>query len=120
MIRPMPEESLQRRRFPRYPCELEVTVWQGAQTLQARLLQISRGGCLLFPALAAGASPEIKLSFRISADLPAVNCKGEVVYSIQDRGSGVAFTEISEYNRDLITDFFEKRMAAGPKAASNG
>jgi hypothetical protein len=116
----MPDAPLpQRRRFPRYPCDLAVMVYQGTNTFQARLQQLSRGGCLIVPAFSAGSSPEIKLSFRISEDLPPINCKGEVVYSINDRGAGVAFTEISLHNQDLITGFFEQKLAADPKAASS-
>jgi len=50
--------------------------------------------------------------------LPSINCKGEIVYSISDRGTGVAFTEISLYNQDRITQFFEKQLAAQRPAAS--
>lgn len=116
----MPEDpSSQRRRFPRYSCDLAVTVYQGPNAFQARLRQIARGGCLILPALAAGSSPEVKLSFRVSDELPPINCKGEVVYSIADRGSGIAFTEISLYNQDLITEFFEQKLAADQKATSS-
>ena len=48
--------------------------------------------------------------------MPSVNCKGEIVYSVRDRGTGVAFTEISIYNQDRITEFFEKRQAPGQVA----
>ena len=35
-----------------------------------------------------------------------------------DRGSGIAFTEISEYNRELIRDHFEKEPAEEKSPAS--
>ena len=106
----MEEEFLQKRRFRRYPADLEAIVYQGGATSQGRIVQISRGGCLLDVPLAAAAQGlEIRLSFRLCADLPSVNCKGEVIYYIAGRGAGVVFTEISAHNQDLITSHFEKQ-----------
>jgi PilZ domain len=107
----MPEDGIQRRRFPRYPTSLEATVYLGIGALQAHIAQISRGGCLIFPPLPPQSSPAVKLSFQLAEDMPSINCKAEIVYSIVDRGTGIAFTEISEYNRDLIRDHFEKQPA---------
>jgi hypothetical protein len=106
----METESSPKRRFRRYPADLETIVYQGGGTLQGQIVQISRGGCLLkMPLAAAAQGTEIRLSFRLSADLPSINCKGEVIYYITDRGAGVAFTEISAHNQDLITSHFEKQ-----------
>jgi hypothetical protein len=80
--------------------------------IPARINQVSRGGCLIFPPLPAQQSPEIKLSFRLGDDQGPVNCKGEIVYSINDRGTGVAFSEISLYNQDRISEFFAQQPAA--------
>lgn len=107
MICAMPEEGIQRRRYPRYPTSLDATVYTTSAALQAHIAQISRGGCLINPPLPPQSSPGIKLTFRLSADSPYINCKAEIVYTVMDRGSGIAFTEISEFNRDLITSFFE-------------
>jgi hypothetical protein len=49
---------------------------------------------------------------QLDDGLPSINCKGEIVYSIRDRGAGIAFREISEYNLDRITAFFEGKLAA--------
>jgi len=103
----MPDDGIQRRRFPRYATSVDATVYTTSAALQAHIAQISRGGCLINPPLPQQVSPGIKLSFRLSIESPYVNCKAEIVYTIMDRGSGVAFTEISEFNRDLITSFFE-------------
>jgi len=108
----------QRRRFPRYQCNLEVTVYLDSKCIQAGIRQVSRGGCLIFPPLPPHHSSAIKLSFQLGNGLPPINCKGEIVYSISDQGTGVAFTEISLYNQDRITDFFEKQLAAEKAAAS--
>ncbi len=110
---PEPAPQSQRRRFPRYRTDLAVTVYLATGATVARISQISRGGCLIFPPLPAKVNPAVKLSFRMAEDLPFVNCKGEIVYSVMDRGTGVAFTEISQFNQDLITEYFEKQVAAG-------
>lgn len=117
MISAMPDEGIQRRRYPRYPTSLEATVYTATGALQAHIAQISRGGCLIFPPLPPQSSPALKLTFRLSAESPYINCKAEVVYTVMDRGSGIAFTEISEFNRDLITDFFENQTAAKPASS---
>lgn len=113
----MPDEGIQRRRYPRYPTSLEATVYLAAGAMEAHIVQISRGGCLIFPPLPSQTSPAIKLSFQLAGDMPSINCKAEIVYSILDRGSGIAFTEISEFNRDLIRDFFEAKTATKDPAA---
>ena len=114
----MPDEGIQRRRHPRYPSDLAVTVYLDSGIVQTRIPQISRGGCLIFPPLHPHQSPEIKLSFGLEDGLPSVNCKGEIVYTVNDRGSGVAFTEISVYNQDRITAFFTKEPSAEKPAGS--
>jgi hypothetical protein len=114
----MPEDGIQRRRHPRYPCDVAVTVYVDSTIIQARIPQISRGGCLIFPPLPAHKSPEIKLSMAFEDGLPPANCKGEIVYTIAARGSGVAFTEISIYNQDRISSFFAKPSSAEKPAGS--
>jgi hypothetical protein len=105
------DSAPQRRRYPRYRTDLEVTVYLGTKAVPARISNISRGGCLIFPPLAIQQSAEIKLSFRLEDDLGPVNCKGEIVYTINDRGTGVAFSEISIHNQDRITEFFANQPA---------
>ena len=109
----MADEASQRRRFPRYHANLEVIIYRGARAISGHITTISRGGCLVNPPLPPDQEPEIRLSFHLSEDAPSINCKGEIAYTINDRGSGVAFTEISRYNQDLITEYFEKGSATG-------
>src|SRR5438477_5829002 len=100
------------RRHPRYVADLEVIIYRPGDAHRARITMISRGGCLIFPPLSDPTSATIKMSFRLTEDVPFINCKGQVVYIVQDQGTGVAFTEISQHNQDLITDYFERRLAA--------
>jgi len=110
--------GIEQRRFPRYSCDLRVTVYMDSGVAQTRIAQVSRGGCLAFPLLPASKSPEVKVSFALVEGDPPINCKGEVVYSVKDRGTGVAFPEISIHNQDRITEFFEKIQAAEKPAGS--
>jgi hypothetical protein len=110
----MPGEPVQRRKYPRYRCNIPVTVYLSSGIAEGRIVNISQGGCLLFPPVSPQGSPGIKLSFRLTDDEePPINCKGEVVYTIGDRGTGVAFTEISLFNQERIAAHFEKLAAAG-------
>ena len=106
----MEEELSRKRRFRRYPAALEVIVYQHGGTAQGQIVQISRGGCLIkMPPSVVAQGLEMRLTFGLCADLPSINCKGEAVYYADHQGTGVAFTEISAYNQDLITSHFEKQ-----------
>jgi hypothetical protein len=112
----MPDQDASfKRRFPRYHTAVDVTIYQGRTIVNGRITQISRGGCLIFPPLPPLSDQALRISFRLAGDLPYINCKGEVAYSFADKGTGVAFTEISLHNQDLITSHFEKQSpASGP------
>ena len=102
------------RRFPRYDADLDVIVYQGQNIIHGRVRRISRGGCLIFPplpSLPTLPSEPLRVSLHLGDDAPYINCKGEVVYSFQDKGTGIAFTEISIHNQDRITAHFEKQSA---------
>jgi hypothetical protein len=112
----MGDQGASRRRHPRYQTDLDIIIYQGQSSIHARIRQISRGGCLILPPLPPLPDEPLRMSFRLEDDAPYINCKGEVVYSFGDRGTGVAFTEISIYNQDLITKHFEKQPAAEGQA----
>ena len=113
----MADEVLGKRKYPRYRCNVAVIIYQDPTAGQAHISNISRGGCLIYPPLTSQENPELRLSFRLSDDLPYINCKGEIVYTITDKGTGVRFSEISIYNQDLITEYFEKQSGAEKSVA---
>jgi len=80
--------------------------------MQVHVKNLSRGGCFVFPPLLGLQSPQVKISFQLEEGEPPINCRGEVLYTIADRGSGVVFTEISGHNLDRITASFERQEAA--------
>jgi hypothetical protein len=112
----MDDQATARRRHPRYHTDLDIIIYQAQKSIHGRIRQISRGGCLIFPPLPPLPNEPLRISFRLEDDAPYINCKGEVVYSFEDKGSGVAFTEISIYNQDQITTHFEKQPAAEGQA----
>jgi hypothetical protein len=114
----MTDQGAGKRQYPRYHTDLEIIIYQGQSSIHGRIRQISRGGCLILPPLPPLPNEPLRISFRLGDDMPYINCKGEVVYSFGDKGTGVAFTEISIYNRDLITTYFEKRRAAEGRAST--
>jgi len=107
----MASPGIDQRKHARYHTDLEILIYQGQNTLHGRIRQISRGGCLVFPSLPPLPNQPLRISFRLAEDAAYINCKGEVVYDFADKGTGVAFTEISAYNQDLITEYFEKHPA---------
>ncbi len=108
----MAEGQKYRRRFPRYRTSLDVMIRHGSESVRARITQISRAGCLIFPPLPPQRDREVSLSFRLSNDLPDISCKGEILYRTKGKETGVAFTEISLHNQALITQHFEKHLGA--------
>lgn len=103
----MDEKLLKPRRYVRYSTDLEILIHEEPHTIRRRITQISRGGCLIFPALPPQPTPHLRMSFRLDEKLPSINCMGEIIYNIAERGTGVALTEISERDQEMITHFFE-------------
>lgn len=114
----MTDQGVAKRRFPRYHANVEAILYLGPQTTKGQITQISRGGCLISPALPSQPSPAVKMSFRLAEELPYINCKAEIVYNVKDKGTGIAFTEISQFNQELITEFFEKQIASNMPAGN--
>ena len=114
----MDDRSATHRRYARYDANLEVTVHQDDRAFGGRIIQISRGGCLIYPAFAMELKPQVEVSFHLSGDFPSINCDGEIIYNIAEKGTGVALTGISESQQDLITQYFEARLAAQKQANS--
>ena len=98
----MDEHSVSRRRYVRYNTDLEVAIQQEGGTFGGRITQISRGGCLIYPALPAELAPHVKVSFRLSDQLPPINCYGEIVYNILDKGTGVALIALISGQIDML------------------
>jgi hypothetical protein len=101
----------EKRKYPRYSVSLDVTVYIDSAPVQARITNLSRGGCLIYPPLPFTPNPEVKLSILLPDDSSPINCKGEIVYTVHDRGTGIALTEISLHNQERMAEFLEKQPA---------
>ena len=100
---------MQKGEFSYCPADLEAIVDQGGAA-QGKNVQVSRGGGLLKtapPAVTRGL--KMRLSFRLWANPPNVNCKGKLINGVADEGKGVAATDVSAYYKDLITRHLEKK-----------
>jgi hypothetical protein len=106
----MGSEPHAKRRFPRFNVNLQVTVYIDSTEVQSRITNLSRGGCLIYPPLGSTPNPEVRLSFLLP-DGSRIACKGRVVYEVFDRGTAIAFTEISQYHQERIAEFFESQPA---------
>jgi len=104
----MDENSYRPRRYVRYPANLDVIIHGETEHIRAHIIQLSRGGCQILPALPPQPTPFVKMSFRLSKDLPSIDCTGEIIYSIEGKGTGIALAEISEDSQEMISTFFEK------------
>jgi c-di-GMP-binding flagellar brake protein YcgR len=107
----MGSEPHQERRSPRFRVNLDATVYVESATVRTRITSLSLGGCLVYPPLSPTPSTVIRLSFLLPDGATSINCKGEIVYTIHDRGTGIAFTEISQYHQERIAEFFEGQPA---------
>jgi hypothetical protein len=104
--------GIENRRFPRFNVDIEVTVLLESGLIEARIKNLSRGGCLIYPPLPLTPNSEIRLSFLLPDGSTRIACVGEIVYTIHDRGTGIAFTAISLHNQEQISEYFETQPAA--------
>jgi len=107
IVNAMDGKSYQSRRYARYHTNLDVVICGQLESIQAHILQLSRGGCQILPTLPPQPTPFVKISFRLSQELPPIDCTGEIIYNIEGKGTGVAFSEISEENQEMISTYFE-------------
>jgi hypothetical protein len=77
-----------------------------SKSSSSRLLLLKNTFYLIYPPLGSTPSPEVRLSFLLP-DGSRIACKGEIIYEIFDRGTAIAFTEISQNQQERIAEFFE-------------
>lgn len=106
------EERRQRRR---YPCTggVEILQQDSETRLTGSLSDISLGGC--YVETRAPLPPGIAVELVVSAHETEVRAKGEVRVSHPSLGMGIAFTEMSERERERLQQLIH-RLAGGPVA----
>lgn len=78
------------------------------QTHQRNIINISEGGCLVSPPVLESAHAGGILSFHVGETHVPIRADGEIVYTNYDRGTGIAFTQISEPSRKFIDSFYSR------------
>ena len=102
-------ERVEHRQFPRYKAKTLVTMtMMDGQTHQRNIINISGGGCLVSPPVLESAHAGGILTFQVGETHVPIRADGEIVYTNYDRGTGIAFTQISEPSRKFIDSFFSR------------
>ena len=99
------EQEPGRRQSARYKTNVPATLTTDKSESQIDLIQISRDGCLVFPPILQFTDPNVNLTFQLDEGLPAFRTSGQIIYTIQNLGSGIAFSGLSEREGDAIDKF---------------
>ena len=104
-----PAKQPGKRRYPRYKTNIPVTLTTDKSKFQISIIQISRAGCLAFPPILHFTDPKVELTFQLDEGLPSFRTAGRIIYTVHNRGTGIAFSGLSEMGRDAIEKFFSER-----------
>ncbi len=99
------EKEPGRRQYPLYKTNFPATLTTDKGEFQTHIIQISRGGCLVFPPILPFTDPNVDITFQLDEGVPSFRTSGQIIYTIQNLGSGIAFSGLSERERDAIDKF---------------
>ena len=100
------EKEPGRRQYRRYKTNFPATLTTDKGEFQTHIIQISRGGCLVFSSILLFTDPKVDLTFQLDEELPLFRTTGQIIYTIHNKGTGIAFSGLSEMERDAIVRFF--------------
>lgn len=100
-----PAEQPGKRQHPRYKTNIPGTLTTDKGEFQTHIIQISRAGCLVFPPILPFTDPNVDITFQLDEGVPSFRTSGQISYTIQNLGSGIAFSGLSERERDAIDKF---------------
>ena len=100
------EKEPGRRQYPRYKTNFPATLTTNKGEFQTYIIEISRDGCLMFPPILQFTDPNVDITFQLDEGLPSLRTSGQIIYTIHNLGSGIAFSGLSEMERDAIVRFF--------------
>ena len=106
-----PAEQPGRRQYPRYKTNIPATLTTDKGEFQINIIQIGRGGCLVFSSLLLFTLPKVDLTFQLDEGLPLFRITGRILYTIHNKGTGIAFSGLSGMERDAIERFLSGRGA---------
>jgi len=89
------------RNYKRFPISLEIVLTFSSGKREARISDLSRGGC--YVDIIVNVSEGETIDFRLqTATGEWMDLTGEVIYYLPNFGFGIRFTNLSEENQKLI------------------
>ena len=101
-----PAEPPGKRQHPRYKTNIPGTLTTDKGEFQIDIIQISRGGCLVFSSIVLFTDPKVDLTFQVDEGQPLFRTTGRIIYTIHNKGTGIAFSGLSKMEGDAIDRFF--------------
>ncbi len=102
------ETQAGKRRYPRYESNIPVKLAADGSESERTITQISRAGCLISPSTPDVSQAGVTISFRLDKELNPILTRGEVIYTVYEKGIGIAFKGIAESDGSTIESFFSK------------
>lgn len=102
------ETQIGRRRHARYEASIPVTLAADGIETERTISQISRAGCLISPATPEVSQAGVTMAFKLDQELKPILTRGEVIYTVYEKGIGIAFKGIAESDGSTIESFFSK------------
>ncbi len=98
------------RKYPRVPADIpvEITSESGKEKTQATTL--GGGGLFLGTAQTIPVGTEMAVRFRPAKNLPVVEARARVCYSVPEEGLGIEFVKIDPKQREMILRLVHRRM----------
>ena len=102
------EFDVERRKYPRAAVESEVAMEFSGQEYVLVAKEISAGGLRTSPHDEIPESSEGIITLTVGDDRKPVSCRCRVIYSIDGRGIGVEFLDLSDASRQVLIDFVDE------------
>jgi len=90
------------RRYPRLTVSVAVNYTTGEESFRCVADTLSGGGLFLTNIAGLESGSDISIRFRLAKHLPVIQAKATVRYVVSGKGAAVAFTEISDDDRNKL------------------
>ena len=106
---------IEKRKHPRVPCSLSVTVGEGGGEFKTCTANISESGMMFLCDTLFSSMTKYGIAFSLSGESDTIICEATVVWSNKIKNAnlyavGMLFSEIQEEDRLKIRAFVEKRL----------
>jgi hypothetical protein len=121
-------DGFNKRKFPRLNlrCELILHKDPGSEVIRAQTENVGAGGVAVILERSLDRFSVIALRLELDANLPWIECKGKIVWSVPSRevgakkqryDTGIEFLGLDPGQQELIRRYIEARVEAGEKMA---